>query len=80
MTGNPKSHEGIIDGQRLGFVQQIAVDNVIISAHNEGDISILGLIQSQTELGRASPTGIKNNANRGNRAALKIGGKALLGR
>ena len=77
---DPKSHGGEVDGQRLGSIQQIAIDNVVIPADHKDDIGIPGLIQSQTEFGRPSPAGIKDDTNRGNRMALEIGGNALLGR
>lgn len=40
------------------------IDNVVIPAHDKRDIGILRLIQSQAEFGRASPAGIKNDADR----------------
>jgi len=80
MAGDSKSHRRRINDQRLDSLQQIAIDNVIITAHNKGDIGIDRLIQSQTELGRASTTSIKKDADRGNLAALKVGGNSLLGR
>jgi hypothetical protein len=64
MAGNPESPTDKVNRQRLGPVQQTAIDNVVIPAYLKNDIGIPGLIQSQTEFGRTSSAGIKNDADR----------------